>query len=164
MTNSFQDKFQGKKTDLRFLLIGILIAASIFSLDLLLPLGVANGVLYVALVLIGLRTRSKNFVLWSAIGGTALILIGFYLSPEGGELWKVLANRALSTFTLWMTAILCLWQIQAETKLQEASAKLEKRVHGRTKKLDEPTNYCGAKAVSWNCTKTSPWPPTKHRP
>ena len=128
---------RGKSTDLRIVFVGILIAAAIFCLDLLLPLGVADGVLYVALVLIGLRTRSKNFILWSAICGTALILIGFYLSPEGGVLWKVLANRALSTFTLWMTAILCLWQIQAETKLQEASEKLEKRVKVRTGKLNE---------------------------
>ncbi|MCH8311498.1 MAG: GAF domain-containing protein [Nitrospinae bacterium] len=126
-----------KSTDLRIIFVGILIAAAIFYLDLLLPLGVAESTLYVALVLIGLRTRSKNFVLWSAIFGTALILIGFYLSPEGGVLWKVLANRALSTFILWLTAILCLWQIQAETKLQEASEKLEKRVEDRTRKLDE---------------------------
>lgn len=141
----FQNIFQknngyllpGKSTDLRIIFVGILIAAAIFYLDLLLPLGVAESTLYVALVLIGLRTRSKNFVLWSAIFGTALILIGFYLSPEGGVLWKVLANRALSTFILWLTAILCLWQIQAETKLQEASEKLEKRVEDRTRKLDE---------------------------
>ena len=126
-----------KRTDLRILFAGVLVAAAIFGLDLLLPLGVADGVLYVALVLLGLRVRSKNFILWSAICGTALTLIGFYLSPEGGELWKVFANRALSTFTLWMTALLCLWQVQAETIMQEASAKLEERVHDRTKKLDE---------------------------
>jgi signal transduction histidine kinase len=64
-------------------------------------------------------------------------VVGFYLSPEGGVLWKVLANRALSTFTLWMTAILCLWQIRTEVKLQEASEELERRVQDRTRKLDE---------------------------
>ncbi len=137
MNIALQKKSQNKSVDLRFILAGILIAVAIFSLDLLLPLGVADGVLYVALVLIGLRTHSKKFILVSAICGTALILIGFYLSPEGGVLWKVLANRALSTFTLWMTAILCFRQIQAETKLQEASEDLEKRVQDRTGKLDE---------------------------
>lgn len=128
---------QDQGPNFRFIIVGILIAVAIFGLDLLLPLGVADGVLYVALVLIGLRARSKQFVLWSAVLGTTLTFIGFYLSPEGGVLWKVLANRALSIFTLWMTAILCLWQIRAETKLQEASAELEKRVQDRTGKLDE---------------------------
>ncbi|VAX29851.1 hypothetical protein MNBD_NITROSPINAE05-163 [hydrothermal vent metagenome] len=126
-----------KKTDLRFVLSAIVIATVIFILDLQLPLGVADGVLYVALVLIGLRTHSRHFIFWSAICGTVLILIGFYLSPEGGVLWKVLANRALAIFTLWMTTILCLWQVQTGTKLQEASDKLEKRVQARTKKLAE---------------------------
>lgn len=126
-----------KKTDLRFVLSAIVIATVIFILDLQLPLGVADGVLYVTLVLIGLRTHSRHFIFWSAICGTVLILIGFYLSPEGGVLWKVLANRALAIFTLWMTTILCLWQVQTGTKLQEASDKLEKRVQARTKKLAE---------------------------
>ncbi len=137
MTITSEDKYRDKRPGFRFIIAGILIAVAIFGLDLLLPLGVADGVLYVALVLIGLRTRSKKFILWSAILGTALTLIGFYLSPEGGVLWKVVANRALSIFTLWMTAILCLWQIRAETKLQEASQELEKRVQDRTGKLDE---------------------------
>ncbi len=126
-----------KTPHLRFFIIGVFIAIAVFNLDLLLPLGVADGVLYVALVLIGLRTRSEKFILWSAILGTALTLIGFYLSPEGGVLWKVLANRALSIFILWLTAILCLWQVRAEVKLQEASTELEKRVQDRTGKLDE---------------------------
>jgi len=137
MNLPLQEKSQHNRTDLRFIFAAILIATAIFILDLQLPLGVADGVLYVALVLVGLRTRSKNFILLSALSGTALIVAGFYLSPEGGELWKVLANRALAIFTLWMTAILCLWQIQAEAKLQEASNKLEKSVQNRTRKLDE---------------------------
>lgn len=137
MSLPLQEKSLDNKTDLRFIFSAIFIATAIFILDLQLPLGVADGVLYVALVLLGLRMRSKNFILLSALSGTILIVIGFYLSPEGGELWKVLANRALATFILWMTAILCLWQIQAEIKLQDASDKLEKRVEIRTRKLDE---------------------------
>jgi hypothetical protein len=86
---------QGEKINPRSIVMGIFIAAAIFILDTQLPLGVADGVLYVALVLIGLRSRSKEYILWSAVCGTALIAIGFFFSPPGGELWKVLANRAL---------------------------------------------------------------------
>jgi signal transduction histidine kinase len=128
---------QGEKINPRSIVMGIFIAAAIFILDTQLPLGVADGVLYVALVLIGLRSRSKEYILWSAVCGTALIAIGFFFSPPGGELWKVLANRALAVFTLWMTAFLCLWQIRAEKKLQKASEELEQRVKDRTAKLNE---------------------------
>lgn len=117
--------------------MGIFIAAAIFILDTQLPLGVADGVLYVALVLIGLRSRSKKYILWSTVCGTTLIAVGFFFSPPGGELWKVLTNRALAVFTLWMTALLCLWQVRAEKKLQKAREELEQKVKDRTAKLDE---------------------------
>lgn len=117
--------------------MGIFIAAAIFILDTQLPLGVADGVLYVALVLIGLRSRSKKYILWSTVCGTTLIATGFFLSPSGGELWNVLTNRALAVFTLWMTALLCLWQVRVEKKLREASDEQEQRVRDRTAKLDE---------------------------
>ena len=132
-----QDAIIDKKIDPRSIAIGVFIAAAIFNLDIQLPLGVADGVLYVALVLIGLRVRSKDYIVWSAVCGTALIAVGFYFSPPGGELWKVIANRALAVFTLWMTAFLCLWQVRAGKKIQEASDELEKRVKDRTSKLDE---------------------------
>ncbi|GJL77520.1 MAG: hypothetical protein NPINA01_05090 [Nitrospinaceae bacterium] len=128
---------QLKKIDPRLTVSGILLAAAIFILDIRLPLGIADGVLYVALILLGLRSRSTAYIFCGAVCGTALISIGFFFSPPGGELWKVFANRALAVFTLWMTAILCLWQVRAEKKLQEASEELEQRVKDRTAKLDE---------------------------
>ena len=128
---------QEKKIISRSIAMGISIAVAIFILDTQLPLGVADGVLYVALVLIGLRSRSEKYILWSAVLGTALISIGVFFSPPGGELWKVFANRALAIFTLWMTGFLCLKQIRAEKKLREASQELEQRVKERTAKLDE---------------------------
>jgi hypothetical protein len=41
-----------------------------------------------------------------AIVGSMLTILGFYSSPTGGELWKVLANRSLALFAIWTTAIL----------------------------------------------------------
>ena len=126
-----------QKINLRSIVLGFIIAEAIFILDSQLPFGVADEFLYVALVLIGLRSRSKGYILWSAFGGTALISIGFFFSPPGGELWKVIANRALAVFILWVTALLCLWQIRAEKKIREAREELEQRVKDRTVKLDE---------------------------
>ncbi len=52
-----------------------------------------------------------------AIGGSALTVIGFYSSASGGELWKVLFNRALALFAIWTTAILSvLWKNIQEEK------------------------------------------------
>ena len=49
-----------KSTDLRIIFVGIFIAAAIFYLDLLIPLGVAESTLYVALVLIAYGRAVKT--------------------------------------------------------------------------------------------------------
>ncbi len=119
------------------MVMAFFIASGIFFLDMLLPLGVADGVLYVAIVLIGLRMRSRSFVLYGALAGTALTVLGIYVSPPGGELWKVLANRGLAIITIWMTAALCFWQIRIGKLIAQAQEDLEQRVQDRTAQLDE---------------------------
>ncbi len=118
----------------------VAIAAAIFILDLQLPLGVADGMLYVALVLLGLRARSRRFLFMAALSGTLLTIAGFYLSPPGGEFLQAAANRGLSILTIWITAFLCLWQIRAGEKIRESNKHLEKRVRERTLELDATLN------------------------
>ena len=92
------------------LVIGSVIALSILAVDLLIPLGVAAGVPYVALVLWSLWSRRQSDTLISAGIATALIAAGLLYSSEGGPEWMVLSNRLLAVFAVWVTAILCLWQ------------------------------------------------------
>jgi signal transduction histidine kinase len=93
--------------------------------------------LYVALVLIGLRAQSKSLIIWGSALGSILNIVGFLYSPPGGELWKVIINRALSIFVIWITAILCLWQNRAEKNLRRAHDDLDLRVKDRTTQLNE---------------------------
>ena len=41
-----------------------------------------------------------------AIGVSVLVLLGHFVSPPGGELWKAVANRLLALFAIWVTAAL----------------------------------------------------------
>ena len=65
----------------------------IFILDALLPLGIADGMLYVALVLLGMMARNRSLIIIAAILGSALNLLGYFLSPPGGDLVHVITNR-----------------------------------------------------------------------
>jgi len=82
----------------------ILLGAAVLAFDLSMPLGVAGGVPYVALVLLAPLFRR----LWCipALGAvaTALTVSGYFLSPEGGALWMVLTNRGLALLVIWVTA------------------------------------------------------------
>jgi hypothetical protein len=82
------------------------LSSSILAIDISLPLGVAGGVPYVAVVLVSLRTESIKYIYYTTIFCSLLTIIGYFYSPQGGELWKVALNRALALFAIWVTAIL----------------------------------------------------------
>jgi len=54
--------------------------------------------------------------------------LGFYLSPPGGELWKVISNRSLALLAIWVTTILALkWKCyKEEASLLEHKIEKEK--------------------------------------
>lgn len=90
---------------------------TIFSIDLQLPLGVAGGVPYIAVILISLWSPKHNLVIYLAVICSILTLLGFYLSPTGGEAWKVLVNRSLALFAIWTTTFLALKWKNREVKI-----------------------------------------------
>jgi len=132
---SLKNKFQ--QFPVLLTAVWILLAVFIFLADIFIPTGVADGMLYVALVLVGLLSGNRRFIMGGAVLGTLLIIAGFFLSPSGGELWKVLLNRFLSIFTLWMTYFLCLLQNRSEKELAAAHLNMEERVIDRTLQLNE---------------------------
>jgi len=113
--------------DLRFSL-AILVSASFLVFDLSIPLGVAAGVPYVAVVLLGAWSRMRHGILMLAVVSSLFTTLGFVLSPPGGLAWMVLTNRGLALFAIWVTAILLLQRRNAEQALQQAHNGLERRV------------------------------------
>jgi len=137
----------------KYLLIGSLAAAGIFILDALLPLGIAGGMLYVALVLLGMMARNRKLIIIAAIVSSVLNLLGYFFSPSGGELVNVIANRILAFVTIWMTAVLCLLKNKADETLQTARDFLETSVEERTAKLREVNQRLNSEADSAQLVK-----------
>ena len=88
------------------------IAGGIFVLDLLIPLGVATGVLYVAVIFMSLRYWNSQLALWVPVGCSITTIIAFFLSPVSGELRKVLMNRELRVLVIWSTTLMGRQQLQ----------------------------------------------------
>lgn len=101
-----------------FFICGFL-AAIILLVDLSIPLGVAGGVPYIAVVLYSLKSPQNKFTILVAIICTILTAVGFFASPEGGEMWKVILNRALALFAIWATASLAIIQRTKDRELVE---------------------------------------------
>jgi signal transduction histidine kinase len=121
----------------KYLIVGLVFSGVIFVVDTQIPLGVAGGMLYVVLVLLGLMTGRRSFVIYAAFLGSVLNAIGLMVSPPGSEWGQVIANRLLGIFTIWMTAILCLIINRAEEDQRSAHDELEEKIKVRTGTLRE---------------------------
>ena len=110
----------------RLIILSAVVAGLIFTFDLLLPLGVAGGVPYVALVLLGNWFPRRSHLYTLAVVGTVLTILGFFLSPAGGIFWIVMTNRALALFAIWITAFLIDNRKQAERELREKESELRR--------------------------------------
>ncbi|MCH7831436.1 MAG: hypothetical protein IIC55_01025, partial [Proteobacteria bacterium] len=97
------------------------LAAAIFAVDLNLPLGVAGGVPYVAVILIGWWLPRRLQIFYLAVICSVLTVAGYLASPEGGVAWIVAVNRLLALFSIWISAVL-LFQVR---KASDASKKNE---------------------------------------
>jgi len=112
-------------TDNKTVLICLLLSIVIFILDSSVPLGVAGGVPYILVILISLRSYRKRLPIFVAICTSALTVIGFFSSPIGGELWKVLANRFLALFAIWVVTILSLQRRKVYEEKEQALLEIK---------------------------------------
>lgn len=121
-------------------LAALAVSIAIIAFDFFLPLGVAAGVPYVGLVLIGIWLPSRHHVFILAVIGSVLTIAGYLMSPSGGIYWVVLTNRGLALSVIWVTAILIYLRKGAEEELVTAHQELEKLVNLRSVQLQESEN------------------------
>lgn len=128
------------------LLAGLCLAVGIFILDIQIPLGVAGGVPYIAVVLLAQWHAGRRTILYAAICCSVLTVLGYFFSPPGGEIWKVLSNRGLALFAIWVTAVLSLRQ----RKLLE---ERERIVHQREEAMEQIKILRGFLPICASCKK-----------
>jgi phosphoserine phosphatase RsbU/P len=112
------------------------LAGGILATDIWMPLGVAGGVPYVAVVLVSLWLSTEMHVFITATACTALTILGYFLSPDGSVQWVVLTNRFLALFAIWATAVLGLQHKRKEAQLEQQRARLDELVKERTIELE----------------------------
>jgi len=114
--------------------------------DLAIPLGVAIDVLYVIVIWISLWSPRKSFILFMAVACSLLTIGVFFYQPPVSEMWKVVFNRGLALFAIWMTALLG-WQ----RKISDENR--EKAVGDREKALEETRVLRGFLPICASCKK-----------
>lgn len=105
------------------IILSLLLIPAFVFFDLYFPLGVAGGVPYVALVLVGLITRRPNTIIVMAVVGTILTIVGYFMSPTGSILLVVLINRGLALFAIWSVAIVSFVHLKDLARLQPLATR-----------------------------------------
>gem|GEM_PF-767736 len=100
--------------------LAALLSGFIFVIDFIIPLGVAAGVPYVAVMLLGIWLLQPGHVVGLAVATSLLIVLGYLMSPTGGIAWMVLANRALALFAIWVVALAIVRRKREEAVLGES--------------------------------------------
>ena len=126
MADSFllpEEERDNTKDRPRIIALAGFLAAVIFGSDLVMPLGVAEAVPYVAVVLVMLRSPQPRDPLYAAAWCSALTALGFFFSPKGSELWLGEINRLMALFAIWVTALLA-----SQTKSADAAVRTKSQM------------------------------------
>lgn len=108
----------GQAKNRTLFIVGLAIAAGIFISDVYTPLGIADGVSYVIVVLLTLWSARKIHTIGAAVIATILTALGIIFSPAGEDAMIFMTNRVLAVVAIWSTAsaILYFKHSQAEQK------------------------------------------------
>jgi len=107
----------------RLFAASLALALFILGLDLVLPLGVAGGVPYVAVVLMGWWFPGNRQIAFAWGVSSAFTVLGYAFSPEGGVPWVVLTNRAYALFAITASAGLVIAAKKAAGARQESEQR-----------------------------------------
>jgi PAS domain S-box-containing protein len=85
--------------------LGVVLTAAIFAVDLDAPAGIAIGMLYVGVVLLGLWSPRRTFPLEAACAATALVLADLYFSWDRLATLAVIVNYPLMILVFLISAV-----------------------------------------------------------
>lgn len=87
-------------------ILSIVLAVGIFIFDILMPRGVSAGLLYIAVIVLGLWSPWKQQIYLLTLAMSLFILTGHLLSEESVSEWIVKVNLGMSITGLWVSAFL----------------------------------------------------------
>ncbi len=112
---------------LLFLTLAGLVAGAAFAADLLMPSGIAGGLAYLGLVLLGWRLNQASAILLLAVLASGLVVAG-HIAAGGETTDTAIVNRGLALLVIWAAAVVLAAAKRREAmfadRIAEQSAKL----------------------------------------
>lgn len=121
----------------RLLILIVGLGLCVFALDLYLPVGRGNSVLYGGLVILSFLLPYRKGPLVTALICSVVDMTDIFLTPsiDDAPLEIVVTNRLFSLTAIWLPLLFFLHRRRAEDLLLRAQDELEERVEARTHDL-----------------------------
>lgn len=103
--------------------------------DLSLPLGIAGGVPYIAVVFLSIWLFDIRYVFLVGTVSCIFVLLGYLYSPTGGILWMVVINRVLAVTVICITAVMGMKWIKSQERLNDAKVLAEDATNAKSEFL-----------------------------
>lgn len=105
------------------ILINLIALPAFFAFDIYFPRGVAGGVPYVAVVLVGLISRQPKMIIMMATASSVLTIAGYFFSPFSGLFQVAIVNRLLALFAIWSVAIISYIHLKELERLEPLATR-----------------------------------------
>lgn len=117
-----------KRSRILLLVAVVVLAGGLFSVDVLVPLGLAVWIPYVLVVLLCLWFPHPWQTYTAAAAFSVLMILGLFIPFEGGQLfWLAVLNRLMGVVAIWVAAVIGL-AARCTLQLEEASCKLQREI------------------------------------
>lgn len=104
---------------------GCLLGLGIFVADLISPFGIADGIPYIIVVLLGRWFAARWQVLFVTALACMLVVVGYILGPDQGEAWQAMTERLIALAVIVLSASITL----SEKRVEQARERSETLFH-----------------------------------
>jgi signal transduction histidine kinase len=125
----------------RFLASVVVVAAAAAVVDVSLPAGLAGGIPYLALVLLGWYAADARQIYGLSILATLLSGTVFLASAEGAAVQAEAANGLLVLMAIWAVALVLAAAKRRERELRESREALDARLREQDRRLSESQTH-----------------------
>ena len=108
-----------------YFIVSAILTASLFLFDFEPGVGCRwRSYLYYFGFVFTMGGGKRTYLFWSGVTASVCTWLGYYFSPAGGENWKVLANRFLALFVIWVAVLICRAFQKSQEQVKLSSIKL----------------------------------------